>query len=89
MYWADVYFHGNTVFITANFGMFVKEVGNDKFCILLHVRVLNKEGGAELTELSKLDLAGPVLVDFMQQVLQLILSGAEAHRPHDLAEIIS
>ena len=55
----------------------------------LHVRVLNKEGGAELTELSKLDLAGPVLVDFMQQVLQLILSGAEAHRSHDLAEIIS
>ena len=54
----------------------------------LHVRVLDKEGGTELTKLSELDLARAVLVDLRQQVLQLLLGGTEAHRPHDLAEVI-
>ena len=54
----------------------------------LHVGVLNKEGGTELAELSKLDLSGPVLVDLSQQVLQLLLGRAEAHRPHDLAKVV-
>ena len=36
----------------------------------LHVRVLNKEGGTKLTELSELDLARAILVDLMEQVLQ-------------------
>ena len=54
----------------------------------LHVRILNKEGGTELAEFSKLDLAGPVLVDLQQQVLQLLLGRAEAHRPHDLPEVV-
>ena len=54
----------------------------------LHVRVLNQEGGTKLAELSKLNLARPVLVDLKQQVLQLLLCWAEAHRPHDLAKII-
>ena len=54
----------------------------------LHVRVLNQEGGTKLAELSKLNLARPVLVDLKQQVLQLLLGWAEAHRPHDLAEVI-
>ena len=35
----------------------------------LHVWVLDKEGGTELTKLSKLDLARAVLVDLRQQVL--------------------
>ena len=54
----------------------------------LHIRILNKEGGAKLAELSKLNLARPVLVDLEQQVLQLLLCRAEAHRSHDLAEVI-
>ena len=54
----------------------------------LHVRVLDEEGGAELAELPDLDLAGAVLVDLLQQVLELVLCRAEAHRPHDLAKII-
>merc|ERR1711971_334606 len=54
----------------------------------LHVGVLDQEGGAELAELADLDLAGAILVDFLQQVLQLLLSGAEAHGPHDLTEVI-
>ena len=55
----------------------------------LHVRVLNQEGGTKLAELSELNLPGSVLVDLGQQVFQLLLSGAEAHGPHDLTEIIS
>ena len=54
----------------------------------LHVRVLDEEGCAELTELSDLDLAGPVLVDLGEQGGELLLGGAEAHRAHDLAEVV-
>ena len=54
----------------------------------LHVRVLNQEGGTKLAELSKLNLPGSVLVDLGQQVFQLLLSGSEAHRPHDLPEVV-
>merc|ERR1712180_560362 len=54
----------------------------------LHIRVLNKEGGTELAKLSELDLARAILVDLMEQVLQLLLGGTEAHGPHDLAEVV-
>ena len=54
----------------------------------LHVRVLDEEGCAELAELSDLDLAGPVLVDLGEQGGELLLGGAEAHRAHDLAEVV-
>ena len=54
----------------------------------LHIRILNEEGGTKLAELSKLDLSGPVLVDLSQQVLQLLLGRAEAHRSHDLAKVV-
>ena len=54
----------------------------------LHIMVLHKKGCAELAEFSKLDLARPVLVDLEQQVLQLLLRRAEAHRSHDLAEVV-
>ena len=55
----------------------------------LHVGILHQEGGAQLAELSELDLSGAVLVDLEQEVLQLLLGGPEAHGPHDLAKIIS
>ena len=54
----------------------------------LHVGILHQEGGAQLAELSELDLAGAVLVDLEQEVLQLLLGGPEAHGPHDLAEVV-
>merc|ERR1719458_1333687 len=54
----------------------------------LHIRILNKEGGAQLAEFSYLDLAGPVLVDLLEQVGKLLLRGTEAHRSHDLTEVI-
>ena len=41
----------------------------------LHVRVLHKEGGAKLTKLSELDLAGAVLVDLLQDLLKLLFRG--------------
>merc|ERR1712226_600187 len=55
----------------------------------LYVGVLHQEGGAQLAELPKLDLSGPVLIDLMQQVGQLLLGGTEAHRPHDVTQVIS
>ena len=55
----------------------------------LHVGILHQEGGAQLAELSELDLSGAVLVDLEQEVFQLLLGGPEAHGPHDLPEIIS
>ena len=55
----------------------------------LHVGILHQEGGAQLAELSELDLSGAVLVDLEQEVLQLLLGGPEAHGPHDLPKIIS
>ena len=55
----------------------------------LDVRVLHQEGGTQLTELSKLNLSGAVLVNLEQQLLELLLSGSEAHGPHDLAQVIS
>ena len=54
----------------------------------LHVGILHQEGGAQLAELSELDLTGAVLVDLEQEVLQLLLGGPEAHGSHDLSEII-
>merc|ERR1712109_370452 len=54
----------------------------------LHVRVLDQEGGTELTELSDLNLSRAILVDLFKERLQLLLCGTEAHRPHDLAEIV-
>merc|ERR1712180_476789 len=54
----------------------------------LHVRVLNKESGTKLAKLPELDLTRTILVDLMQQVLQLLLCGTEAHGPHDLAEVV-
>merc|ERR1719434_347608 len=54
----------------------------------LHVRVLDQEGGTELTELSYLNLTRAILVDFLEERLQLLLCGTEAHRPHDLAEVV-
>merc|ERR1711972_883595 len=54
----------------------------------LHVRVLDQEGGTELTELSYLNLTRAVLVDFLEERLQLLLCGTEAHGPHDLAEVV-
>jgi len=54
----------------------------------LHVGVLHQEGGAQLAELADLDLARAVLIDLFEQVLQLLLGGTEAHRPHDLAKIV-
>merc|ERR1719370_2536622 len=54
----------------------------------LHVRVLDQEGGTELTELSYLNLTRAVLVDLLKERLQLLLGGTEAHGPHDLAEIV-
>ena len=55
----------------------------------LNVRVLHQEGGAQLTELPKLDLSGSVLVNLEKKLLELVLCGSEAHGPHDLAEVIS
>ena len=55
----------------------------------LHVRVLDQEGGTELTELSNLNLTRAILVDLLEEGLQLLLCGTEAHGPHDLAEVIS
>merc|ERR1711935_1123354 len=55
----------------------------------LYVGVLHQEGGAQLAKLAKLDLSGPVLIDLMEQVGQLLLRGTEAHRPHDVTEVIS
>ena len=55
----------------------------------LHVWVLNQEGSTELTELSKLNLSGAILIDLKQQLLQLLLGGSEAHGSHDLSKIIS
>merc|ERR1719251_404880 len=55
----------------------------------LHVRILHQEGGTQLTELSKLNLSGAVLVNLEQQLLELLLSGSEAHGPHDLSQVIS
>ena len=55
----------------------------------LHVGVLHQEGGTQLTELSKLDLTGAILVNLKQQLLELLLGGSEAHGPHDLSEVIS
>merc|ERR1719370_1617804 len=54
----------------------------------LHVRVLDQEGGTELTELSYLNLTRAILVDLLEEGLQLLLCGPEAHRPHDLAEVV-
>merc|ERR1719370_592550 len=54
----------------------------------LHVRVLDQEGGTELTELSNLNLTRAILVDLLKERLQLLLRGTEAHGPHDLAEIV-
>ena len=55
----------------------------------LHVGVLDQEGGAQLAELSELNLSGPVLVNLEQQLLEFFLGGSEAHGPHDLSEVIS
>merc|ERR1712078_563978 len=55
----------------------------------LDVRILHQEGGTQLTELSKLNLSGAVLVNLKQQLLELLLGGSEAHGPHDLSEVIS
>merc|ERR1712172_134504 len=55
----------------------------------LDVRILHQEGGTQLTELSKLNLSGAVLVNLEQQLLELLLGGSEAHGPHDLAQVIS
>merc|ERR1719370_432245 len=54
----------------------------------LHVRVLDQEGGAELTELSYLNLTRAILVDLLKERLQLLLCGTEPHGSHDLAEVI-
>ena len=54
----------------------------------LHIRVLDQEGGTELTELSYLNLTRAVLVDLLEEGLQLLLCGTEAHGPHDLAEVV-
>ena len=54
-----------------------------------NIRILNQELGAQLTELSKLDLSGAILVNLEQQLLELLLGGSEAHGPHDLPEVIS
>ena len=54
----------------------------------LHVRVLDQEGGTELTELSYLNLTRAILVDLLEERLQLLLCGTEAHGPHDLAEVV-
>merc|ERR1712109_56528 len=54
----------------------------------LHVRVLDQEGGTELTELSDLNLTRAILVDLLEERLQLLLCGTEAHGPHDLAEVV-
>merc|ERR1719384_1952856 len=55
----------------------------------LHVGVLDQEGGAQLAELTKLNLAGTVLVDLMEELSQLLLRWPEAHCPHDVAEVVS
>ena len=55
----------------------------------LDVGVLHEEGGAQLAELSELDLSGPVLVDLEQKLLELLLRGSEAHGPHNLSKVIS
>ena len=54
----------------------------------LHVGVLHEEGGAQLAELTELDLARAVLVDLGEQVLQLVLGGPEAHGAHDLPQVV-
>merc|ERR1719251_883697 len=54
----------------------------------LHVGVLDQEGGAQLAEFTKLDLARAVLVNLVEQLGQLLLRGPEAHCPHDVAEVI-
>merc|ERR1719232_1725648 len=43
----------------------------------LHVGVLHQESGAQLAELSELNLSGPVLVNLEQQLLELLLGGSE------------
>merc|ERR1712110_87483 len=55
----------------------------------LNVRVLHEELGAELTELCELDLPGPVLVNFGQDVHKLLLAGSEAHGAKDFVQVIS
>merc|ERR1719151_176716 len=54
----------------------------------LHVGVLDQEGGAQLAEFTKLDLARAVLVNLVEQLGQLLLRGPEAHCPHDVAEVV-
>merc|ERR1712213_202727 len=53
------------------------------------VRVLHQELGAQLAELSELDLPGAVLVNLSQDVHQLLLGGSEAHGPKDLVQVVS
>ena len=54
----------------------------------LDVGILDKELGAELAELGKLNLAGAVLVDLLQNLHQLLLARSEAHRSQNLIEIV-
>merc|ERR1711917_7342 len=54
----------------------------------LDVGVLHQEGGAQLTKFTKLDLTGPVLVNFFQKLLELLLAGPESHGPHDLVQVV-
>ena len=52
------------------------------------VGVLHQELGAELAELTELDLAGAVLVDLGQDVHQLLLAGPEPHGSQDLVQVV-
>jgi len=54
----------------------------------LLVGLLDQELGAQLAKLSKLNLAGSVLVDFLQDLLQLLLAGPEAHGSEDVVQVI-
>ncbi len=54
----------------------------------LLVGLLHQELGAQLAELPELNLAGSILVDLLQDLLQLLLGGAEAHGAEDVVQVV-
>ena len=54
----------------------------------LDIRILYEELGAQLAELGKLNLAGAILIDLLEDLHQLLLAGSEAHGPQNLVEVV-
>jgi len=54
----------------------------------LLVRFFDQEFGAQLAKFAKLDLAGAVFVDLLQDFLELLLRRAETHGAEDVVEVV-